>query len=64
MVKSKKIILNDRIIKNNYTISTIRGTKERNKKVLGLKIELKNRIEDEINNFNKKVKSISKNLQK
>ncbi|ACN53030.1 hypothetical protein [Borreliella valaisiana] len=64
MVKSKKIILNDRIIKNNYTISTIRSTKERNKKVLGLKIELKNRIEDGINNFNKKVKSISKNLQK
>lgn len=32
MVKSKKIILNDRIIKNNLTIPTIISTEERNKK--------------------------------
>ncbi|WP_324280993.1 hypothetical protein PT144_04950 (plasmid) [Borreliella garinii] len=32
MVKSKKIILNDRIIKNNLTILTIISTEERNKK--------------------------------
>ncbi len=37
MVKSKKIILNDRIIKNNHTIPTIRGTKEQNKKSIGFK---------------------------
>lgn len=47
MKQNKKIIINDRIIKNNTTIST----EEQNKKEYELlKSELKNRIEDDIRN--------------